>query len=36
MFEVIIIGAGPAGLMAGIISKKNILILKKNIMVGKK
>lgn len=36
MFDVIIIGAGPAGLMAGIMSKKNTLILEKNDIAGKK
>lgn len=36
MFEVIIIGAGPAGLMAGIMSKKNTLIIEKNNIAGKK
>ena len=36
MFEVIIIGAGPAGLMAGIMSKKNTLIIEKNDTAGKK
>lgn len=36
MFEVIIIGAGPAGLMAGIMSEKKTLIIEKNDIVGKK
>ena len=36
MFEVIIIGAGPAGLMAGIMSEKKTLIIEKNDIAGKK
>lgn len=36
MYDTIIIGAGPAGLMAGITSKKNNLILEKNKSAGKK
>lgn len=36
MNEVIIIGAGPAGLMTGIMSKKNTLIIEKNNSAGKK
>lgn len=36
MFEVIIIGAGPAGLMAGIMSGKKTLIIEKNDIAGKK
>ena len=36
MFDVIIIGAGPAGLMAGIMSHKNTLIIEKNNIAGKK
>lgn len=36
MFEVIIIGAGPAGLMVGIMSKKKTLIIEKNDIAGKK
>src|SRR5574344_785410 len=36
MYDVIIIGAGPAGLMTSIVCNKNVLILEKNSKPGKK